>query len=245
MLVRALDKGRLRPDSKTILELIMNEKDKQIVKDSALVVADQIVSAIPLLNVAWGLSKALYGAGLKLREQRALEWVEMVRDNPTIFGEEILQSENFQDAFVYSFEKYITERNETKRHIIKQIFLGYSQSQDLEQFEIERMISLLSLVSQKGLELLRILNQVSTTQIHGNKLSDYLTTYLVNDSNSNHGKYNLAPNQNIREIWADAEADLISIGILKSYNAPNPWGVDPNNYDFTNTGREFVKYISS
>ncbi len=223
----------------------MNEKDKQIVKDSALVVADQIVSAIPLLNVAWELSKALYGAGLKLREQRALEWVEMVRDNPTTFSEEILQSENFQDAFVYSFEKYITERSEIKRQIIKQIFLGYAQSQDLEQFEIERMISLLSLVSQKGLELLRILNQVSTTKIQGNKLSDYLTTYLVNDSNNNPGKYNLAPNQNIREIWADAEADLISIGILKTYNTPNPWGVDPNNYDLTNTGREFIKYISS
>jgi len=169
----------------------------------------------------------------------------MVRDNPSIFTEEILQSENFQDAFVYSFEKYISERNEEKRRIIQKIFLGYAQSQELEQFEIERMISILSLVSQKGLELLRILNQVSATPIHGNKLSDYLATYLVNDSNNNPGKYTLSPNQNIREIWADAEADLISIGILKNYNAPNPWGVDPNNYDFTNTGREFIKYISA
>ena len=33
----------------------MNEKDKQILKDSALVVADQIASTLPGLNIAWGL----------------------------------------------------------------------------------------------------------------------------------------------------------------------------------------------
>ena len=35
--------------------------------DTALVVADEIASKIPGLNIAWGLSKALHGAGLKLR----------------------------------------------------------------------------------------------------------------------------------------------------------------------------------
>ena len=228
----------------------MDKKDKQILKDSALVVADhiadEIASKIPVFNIAWGLSKALFGAGLKLRQQRALEWVEMVRDNPTTFSEEILQSENFQDAFVYSFEKYISERNQSKRQIIKRIFLGYSQSENLEQFEIERMISLLSLMSQKGLELLQILVKASVTQIYGNKLSDHLTTYLVNDSNNNPGKYNLSsPDSNIREVWADAETDLISVGILRSYNTPNPHGVENNNYDITHTGREFIKYISA
>ena len=48
----------------------MDEQDKQIVKDSL----DTLVSAVPGLNVAWGLSKAIYGAGLKLRYARALEW---------------------------------------------------------------------------------------------------------------------------------------------------------------------------
>lgn len=228
----------------------MKKKDEQIVKDSALVVADhiadEIASKIPVFNIAWGLSKALFGAGLKLRQQRALEWVEMVRDNPTIFSEDILQSESFQDAFVYSFEKYISERNEKKRLTIKQIFLGYSQSKDLEQFEIERMISLLSLVSKKGLDLLKILNKVSDLEVFkNNKLSDHLTTYLVNDSNNNPAKYELPPNSNIREIWADAETDLISIGILRTYNIPRWGGSNNNDYDLSNTGLEFIKYISS
>lgn len=228
----------------------MNENDRQILKDSALVVADhiadEIASKIPIFNVAWGLSKALLGAGLKLRQQRALEWVEMIRDNPALFSEEILQSENFQDAFVYSFEKYISERNEIKRKMIKKIFLGYSQSQDLEKFEIERLISILSLTSKKGLELLHLLDRVSTTVVFkNNKLSEHLTTYLVKDSNDNPGKYDLSSGSNIREIWADAETDLISIGILRTYTIPRYNGSNYHDYDLTSTGQEFIKYISA
>ena len=51
----------------------MNKKDTQIIKDSI----DIVISNIPGLSIAWGLSRALYGAGLKLREQKALEWVEI------------------------------------------------------------------------------------------------------------------------------------------------------------------------
>ena len=96
----------------------MNEKNKQIIKDSV----DVIISNIPGLNVAWGLCQALYGAGLKLREQRALEWVEMIRDNPEIFAREVINQEEFQDGFVYALEKYIIERNEMKRKYYKNFF---------------------------------------------------------------------------------------------------------------------------
>jgi hypothetical protein len=92
----------------------MNSKDKILVKDSALVVAeavvDEIAKLLPGINIAWGLSKALYGAGMKLRQERVLEWVEMVRDNPSIFTEQILSDEKFQDGFVLALEKYIVEK---------------------------------------------------------------------------------------------------------------------------------------
>ncbi|MEN9852465.1 MAG: hypothetical protein RI996_408 [Candidatus Parcubacteria bacterium] len=221
----------------------MNEKDGQILKDSAIVIADNIASIIPGLSIAWNLSKALYGAGLKLREQRVLEWVEMVRDNPNVFYEQILSSENFQDTFVYSFEKYILERNETKRLIIKSIFIGYSQSKDFEQFEIERMTNFLSIISYKGLELLKLLKDIP--EVRGKNLSELFLEYLVSDSSSNPEKYKLEPGSNVREIWADAETDLISVGILRTYNIPRLGGTNYHDYDFTNTGREFIKYISN
>lgn len=228
----------------------MDKKDKEILKSSTIViadhVADEIASKIPVFNIAWGLSKALLGAGLKLRQQRALEWVEMIRDNPNLFNKEILQSENFQDTFVFSFEKYISERNEAKRKIIKRIFLGYSQCEDFEKFEIERMISILSLVSKQGLELLQLLNNVlNTLVLKNNRLSEHLTSYLTRDSNDNPGKYNLSPGSNIRELWGDAETDLISIGILRNYNIPKYNGSNYHDYDLTTTGQEFIKYISA
>lgn len=222
----------------------MNEKDEQILKDSALVAADGIASIVPGLNIAWGLSKALYGAGLKLRQQRALEWVEMVRDNPNTFCEEILRSENFQDAFVYSFEKYISERNEMKRQIIKKIFLGYAQSHDLEQFELERMTNILSMISLNGIKLLRILRGISNST-QKETLSESLLEYLVKDSNDSPEKYNLLPSSNIREIWNEAETDLISIGLLRTYNIPRYNGSNYHDYDLSKLGKEIIKYIEN
>jgi hypothetical protein len=136
----------------------MNEKDKQILKDSALVVADQIASTLPGLNIAWGLSKALYGAGLKLREQRALEWVEMVRDNPSAFTESILQDVQFQDGFVYALERYIREKNENKRTAMKEIFLDFALSSNQDRFELERMYHVISILNLKDIAVLKDVN---------------------------------------------------------------------------------------
>ena len=142
----------------------MDEKAKQIVKDSALVLADQIASNIGL-NVAWKLSKAFYGAGLKLREQKALEWVEMVRDNPSVFTKTILQDRKFQDGFVYALEHYIQEKNENKRRIMRVIFLGYTQSQNQDEFEIERMYHVLNILGSEDLEVLKDVN-ITETEFH-------------------------------------------------------------------------------
>lgn len=51
----------------------MKKKDKIIAKDATLAVVDEIVSQVPGLGLAWGLSKALFGSGMKLRQERALE----------------------------------------------------------------------------------------------------------------------------------------------------------------------------
>ncbi len=143
----------------------MNDKDKQIIKDSALVIADQIASALPGLNIAWGLSKALYGAGLKLREQRALEWVEMVRDNPSAFTDTILQDAAFQDGFVYALERYLREKNENKRTAMRSIFLGFAQSASQYRFELERMYHVLSILSLEDIKVLKDVD-VAKTEFH-------------------------------------------------------------------------------
>lgn len=193
----------------------MNKKDKQIIKDSA----DVIVSSIPGLNIAWGLSKALYGAGLKLRQQKALEWVEMVRDNPEIFTKELLDQEEFQDGFVFALERYLTERNEGKRKFFRNIFLGYSTTSRKTDFQLERFIHTLSQMSLGDMQVLKNVDtskQDKNYQIYGN--AD------INLSNI----FNLI---NLGILHTDPSARLGPV------NAPFVW--------VSEFGREFIEYLKN
>lgn len=141
----------------------MNEKDKVLFKDTSLIVIDQVVDNIPGLGFAWKLCKALIGAGLKLRQNRALEWVEMIRDNPSEFSHEILSSEPFQDGFVYSLEKYIIERSDEKRKIFRNIFLGFARNMDKNNYPMEKYYHTLAQLSAVDIVVLK---DVDTKQ-HG------------------------------------------------------------------------------
>lgn len=192
----------------------MDKKDKQILKDSL----DVVVSAIPGLNVAWGLSKALYGAGLKLRQQRALEWVEMVRDNPSFFTELILRNEDFQDGFVYALERYIREKNEEKRKYMKSIFLGFVGSDTQNNFELERMYHVLSILSHDDLVVLR--------DVDVNKPDFYQIYEQTKEKNEN--IYN-----------------LVNAGILMSDYQSRIGPIAAPFVKATEFGKEFVKYLRS
>lgn len=134
----------------------MNKEDKIISKKAALVVANQIASNIPALNIAWGLCKALYGAGMELRRERVLEWVEFVRDNPSVFGLSVLSDIAFQDGFVFLFEQYLVERSERKRKILKNILLGFAKSVNFEEFQLEQFSNMAKSITVEDLEILSI-----------------------------------------------------------------------------------------
>ena len=194
----------------------MDEKDRQIIKDSALVIADQIASALPGLNIAWGLSKALYGAGLKLREQRALEWVEMVRDNPSAFTESILQDVKFQDGFVYALERYIRENSENKRAAMRAIFLGFAQPSNQDRFELERMYHVLSILS---LQDMTVLKNVDATRI------DFHQVY-EQTADKNENIYN-----------------LVNAGILISDYSSRIGPIAAPFIKVTEFGKDFIKFL--
>ena len=196
----------------------MNDKDKQLLKDSALVVADQIASSIPALNIAWGLSKALFGAGMKLRQQRALEWVELIRDNPGVFTKELLEQEELQDGFVYAFEKYLVERSEQKRKIFRNIFLGFAKADDKRNFPLEKFSHTLSQLGEVDIEVLRDV-----------KIDEYGENYQIYGNNANR----------IDNIYS-----LINLGLLLNTTGTRG-GFDPRNSPFVKFspfGREFIKY---
>lgn len=199
----------------------MNNKDKQLLKGSALVVADQIASSIPALNIAWGLSKALFGAGMKLRQQRALEWVELIRDNPEVFTKELLEQEELQDGFVYAFEKYLVERSEQKRKIFRNIFLGFAKADDKRNFPLEKFSHTLSQLGEVDIEVLREV-----------KIDEYGENYQIYGNNANR---------------IDNIHSLINLGLLLNTTGTRG-GFDPRNSPFVKFspfGWELIKYLAN
>ena len=167
------------------------------------------------LSLAWDLCKALLGAGLKLRQKRALEWVEMVRDNPEVFTGKLLENEEFQDGFVYTLEKYLIERSEEKRKIFRNIFLGFSCSKNKERFDLEKYSFLLSQLSIEDVETLKYVN-----------VNSVISYQLFDD-----------------EIHLQNIYNLINLGIL--YLDPSPrFGPIHSPFVLTSDlGKNFIKYI--
>tara|TARA_B100000508_G_C11402036_1_gene248827 strand:- start:1 stop:678 length:678 start_codon:yes stop_codon:yes gene_type:complete len=224
----------------------MNTKDKQIVKDVALVAADEVVSRVPGLGLAWGLSKALHGAGMKLRQQKALEWVEMVRDHPEVFIEDLLKQEDFQDGFNYALEKYLAERNQDKRDIIKKVFLGFASSEERAQFELERLLNTTSIISLDAVNLLSYIDENILPEMEreyrehkGNiiqRLSQKVEEQLGDEKGERHDTNQLR----------DTVAELISLGIFRSwtesYNTIGGGGSSLE-YNLSIYGNNFLLYI--
>lgn len=197
----------------------LKKKDKILSKDASLAIVDAVVDNIPGASLAWNLSKALFGAGLKLRQEKALEWVEMVRDNPSVFTTEILNSEYFQDGFAVALEKYLVERNENKRRIFRDIFLGFTKTQSKQEFPLEKYIHTLSQLNELDIEVLK-----------DTKNDQHDRNYQVY-GNNDHRKENIY--------------NLINEGLL--FNATGTrYGYDASNSPFvsiSNFGLAFKNYL--
>lgn len=202
----------------------MNDKDKILLKDSGLVVAEAVIGEIaknfPVINIAWGLSHALYGAGLKLRQDKVLEWVEMIRDNPDYFTESVLSDEKFQDGFVYMLECFIRERNEERREAMKKIFLGFTKSDDKENFPIEKFTHTLSQLSTKDIMVMVDIDVEKASGVNPN--------------------YQVYPNSSVSDVSIH---NLINLGILLDDNTSRLGPIGSPFVRISEFGKEFIQFI--
>ena len=202
----------------------MNKKDKILAKDSMIIGADAIVDAVakslPGINIAYNLGKAMYGAGMKMRQEKVVEWVEMIQENPGVFAKTIVNEQAFQDGFVYALEKYLIERNHSKRLILKSIFLGFAQSNNLETFPLEKFMHTLSQLSEVDISVLK--------DVDPNQNNQNYQVYGNNDTNK----------ENIH--------NLINEGLLFDTTGTRG-GYDPLNSPFVQLspfGRKFIEFLT-
>ncbi len=138
-------------------------KDKNILKNVGITIIDSLVSSLdnslysgqPYLSTPWGLCKGLYNSAIELRKDRAIEFIENIRDNPSIFTKQIVSSKEFQDGFIYTFTKYLVERTEQKRKIIKKIFLNFTASENKNDFKLERYLYTLEQISIDDINIIK------------------------------------------------------------------------------------------
>jgi hypothetical protein len=131
-----------------------NQSDKNLVKRSALEVADAIASSIIGLNIAWALVKALSGNALELRQKRVLEFVEAIQNDPSTFNKNIVSTEEFQDGFVVAITEHIKLRDFVKRRVALKMFKEFAGSNDKVEFPLERFYDTLHKLSVSGIKTL-------------------------------------------------------------------------------------------
>lgn len=140
--------------SQTLYNKSMKQSDKNLLRRSAYAVADSIATSIPGIAQAWALGKALYGNALELRQQRALEWIEAIQDDQSVFNESVVNSEEFQDGFIVGLEDYIKLRDHLKRRIALKAFKEFANSSDKVEFPLERYNDTLKKISPASLRTL-------------------------------------------------------------------------------------------
>ena len=197
----------------------MNEKDKIILKDIGLFAVDKLVTQITGLGLAWELSKAYFGAAIKLREKKALEFVEMIRDNPDVFALDIIKTEVFQDGFVVMLEDYLKERSEEKRKVMRNIFLGFTNSDDKTIFPLEKYNHTLSQLN--GLDII-VLKDTDIGRTDRN--------YQIYGSDK----------KCIPNIF-----NLIHMGLLINTTGDRMGAIDVPFVAISDFGKEFIKYVKS
>lgn len=121
------------------------------------------------MTTSLSLAYGLIGAGITLRKDRFKEMVEYINNNASLFTPAILEDPHFQDGFLYIIEKYIRERNENKRKMIKNVFFGYTKTKNKEEFPFERYCYTTEQLSIEDIKVLEVLytrekSQESTKQ---------------------------------------------------------------------------------
>lgn len=207
----------------------MKESDRELLKNSGTAAIDAVVAAIdtsfgggmPLTTGAWALAKTYFGRGLVLRQKKALEWIEMVRDNPSIITRELLESNNFQDAFVASLEGYVKERSQDKRTVLRSIFIDYSAFPNSEDYPLEKMQNLVNLIT---------LNEMRTFSSLGSevKAGDQISLNNPQDSSA------------IAAAWG-----LRQIGLLRENTQTIVIGGTLPAMVVSELGVEFARYLKS
>ncbi len=150
----------------------------KIVKGAVSGAIDAALSTNPVIAIAWG---AIKGGVSEMREKRGIELVAFIEQHCTI---QQFADPNFVDGIGLTFEAFIRERNEKKREIIKQVFLGFSSAEDRESFELERFYETSKLISVDQLKAFSLFKEQKSIELVSEGRGKPVSHELVEDLRS-------------------------------------------------------------
>lgn len=142
-------------------------------------VVSPFIAENPALGSSLGLVVATLGAVVMYRQERFNHFVQHIIDNPDVYTQEILQSEDFQDGLVAHFDSYFRLRGEKKLQIAHQIFYDFAKSDNMPVYPLERYDDTLAKISDAGIRLLGFIE----TEVP-NIIEDYLASKMRQNGNS-------------------------------------------------------------
>jgi len=211
--------------------------NKLLLKEVGTITADEVVDAmatsIPGINIAYKLAKAYMGRGMKLRQQRVLEWVEFVRDNLGEFSKQLFDNEQFQDCFVLLTEGYVRERTKYKRRLHQQILLGITKisPDELEAYQLERMIAVTNQISLEALNVMSFIKSELLEKIDKD-IEDQLTVFKDREGVEGIRLENITRNRII-------VSDYVSNWVYERYNSNSE--IVKKEYNLTNETSKEVR----
>lgn len=133
----------------------VNETIKLGAKNFAIPAINSLVATRPEFIPYWVLVQGLFLSALDIQKEKTIEFAKFIKNNSGKFTKKIVNSNEFKDGFVYTFEQYLKQRNFKKRLLIQKIFLGYATSKDKQSFEFERMYDVINKLSVSQIEILK------------------------------------------------------------------------------------------
>lgn len=234
----------------------MSKSDKNLLETAWWVALDAVAATAdiaigyPVITSALWLAKGFYGNSLELRRDRALEFVEAFQRELWLVNKQTLQSEDFQDGFVFMLEKYIRERNPKKREVAQKIFLWFATSQDKLEFDLERYTNAISLLTSAGLNYLIFVNKILKPR-HIKMLEEQIIPLNIQDYPSHeealqdlYRRFNILKSVKGIESQEPAEwlLDLESLWIVRTTHIWTLWWwMDENS--FTPFGYRFLDFF--
>lgn len=102
-------------------------------------VLDPFLQKYPIWQAVFYSAIGLFGVYMAYNQEEVKEITGFIEENPEKFPKELVESKEFQKAFLLFIEEYLKQRIEEKKKILKNILLGFAFSENKTDYELERL----------------------------------------------------------------------------------------------------------